>query len=136
MSGTVSLVQYPNTHKTVSACSTAMTETLSEYVNRILRQKGCSLREVSDRSDGNIDASYVSRIATGKVVNVTTDKLQALARGLGVDVMELCAVIYRQKHSQAGMHSAGILENLGRLTDEEKRAVAEMIHNLLEDKKG
>jgi transcriptional regulator with XRE-family HTH domain len=113
-----------------------MTETLSEYVNRILRQNRCSLRKVSDRSDGNIDASYVSRIATGKVVNVTTDKLQALARGLGVDVMELCAVIYRQKHPQAGMHSADILENLGRLTDEEKRAVAEMIHNLLEDKKG
>ncbi|MFP5260864.1 MAG: helix-turn-helix domain-containing protein [Blastocatellia bacterium] len=113
-----------------------MTETLSEYVNRILRQKGCSLREVSDRSDGNIDAGYVSRIATGKVVNVTTDKLQALARGLGIDVMELYAVIYRQKHSQAGIQSADILEKLGRLTDEEKQAVAEMSHNLLEDKKG
>jgi hypothetical protein len=50
--------------------------------------------------------------------------------------MELYAVIYRQKHSQAGRQSADILENLGRLTDEEKRAVAEMIHNLLEDKKG
>ncbi|MFP5265571.1 MAG: helix-turn-helix domain-containing protein [Blastocatellia bacterium] len=113
-----------------------MKESLSEYINRTIRQKGCSLREVSDRSDGKIDASYVSRIASGKVVNVTTDKLQALARGLGVDVMELCAVIYRQKHSQADMHSADILENLGRLTDEEKRAVAEMINNLLEDKKG
>ena len=69
-------------------------ETLSEFVQRIMRQKGLSIRDVQKRAGvkGDIAASYISRIYNGKVTNLTTNMIEILAEGLGVDPFELFAV--------------------------------------------
>jgi transcriptional regulator with XRE-family HTH domain len=64
-------------------------EDLSHLVRRLIKQKKLSLREVQERSGGQIEKSYISRIMTGNVKNITLEKLIALARGLDVDPHEL-----------------------------------------------
>ena len=62
---------------------------LAELVSRIIREKELKLRDVARKSQGQIAQSYVSRIISGDVTNLTTDKLLALSRGIEVDPYEL-----------------------------------------------
>ena len=64
----------------------------SRYVRRRMREQHLSRRDVSARSGGKIGESYVGAIIKGKCTNVSIDKLKALARGLGVDEMELARI--------------------------------------------
>jgi len=64
-------------------------EKLADYVRRVMKQKQLKLREVEKRSGGDITNGYISGIITGRISNVSVSKLQALARGLEVDVHEL-----------------------------------------------
>ena len=68
-------------------------DSLSLYVQRVIRQKNLSIREIQERAGGAdmIAASYISRIINAKVTNLSVDKLTALAEGLGVDPFELFA---------------------------------------------
>lgn len=61
-------------------------ETLSQFVQRVMRQKNLSPREVQKRASakGQIAASYISRIYNGKVTNLSVDKIVILAEGLDV----------------------------------------------------
>jgi transcriptional regulator with XRE-family HTH domain len=72
-----------------------MTETLSEYVARIIKQKGLTHAQVVKNSGNRIARGYISGIITGTAVNLSIEKLHALADGLGVPVGELLAVAYR-----------------------------------------
>jgi transcriptional regulator with XRE-family HTH domain len=56
-----------------------------------MRQKGLSQADVVERSGKKIAQGYISGIISGKVTNLSMDKLKALAQGLDVDVMELFA---------------------------------------------
>lgn len=67
---------------------------LSRYVNRIMREKNLSRRDVKLRSDGQITDSYVSGIVNGTATNLSVEKLKALARGLRVTERELVEVAY------------------------------------------
>jgi transcriptional regulator with XRE-family HTH domain len=60
-------------------------ENLSQLVRRVVKEKKLKLRDVQDKSGGKIDESYVSRIMTGNVTNITLDKLVALAKGIAED---------------------------------------------------
>jgi transcriptional regulator with XRE-family HTH domain len=127
-----------------------MNESLSEYVNRIIKQKGLTQKDVADRS-GNIAKGYVSEISSGKVTNLSTDKLQELAKGLDVDVMELCAIACGAEYSATGFDPlvfldlmekvlvepdlAEILKNLCKLTKTERQAILEMTQTLARKKK-
>ena len=64
-------------------------EDLGQYVSRVIKQKGITVRDVQAKSGGRISNGYVSDIMAGKQSNPTVDKLAALASGLGVDVREL-----------------------------------------------
>lgn len=64
-------------------------EKLADYVRRVVKQKQLKLREVEKRSGGEITNGYISGIITGRISNVSVSKLQALAKGLEVDVHEL-----------------------------------------------
>jgi transcriptional regulator with XRE-family HTH domain len=126
-----------------------MKETLSEYVNRIMRQKGLTQKDVAERS-GNIAKGYVSEISSGKVTNLSTDKLQDLARGLDVDIMELCAVACGVEYSATGfdplvfldlmqrvlanMDIVEIHQNLLRLNKKERRVVLETTRKMVSEK--
>ncbi len=63
-------------------------------VSRVVRDKGLKLRDVARNSDGQIAQSYVSRIMTGDVNNISLDKLVALACGLGEDPHRLFTAYY------------------------------------------
>ena len=71
---------------------TKHTESLSDYVQRLMRQKKLSVRDVKERAGGKIAASYVNRIMHGKVKNLSVDKIVALAKGLETDASELFRV--------------------------------------------
>jgi transcriptional regulator with XRE-family HTH domain len=127
-----------------------MKETLSEYVNRTMRQKGLSQKDVAERS-GDIAKGYVSEISSGKVTNLSTDKLQELAKGLDVPIMELCAIACGVQYSATGFDPLAFLDlmqrvlansdiveihqNLLRLTKKQRRAVLEMTRKMVKDKK-
>jgi transcriptional regulator with XRE-family HTH domain len=67
-------------------------ETLGEFVRRIREEKGLSLADVSKASarfGKKIAASYISRIENEPTRKITTHRLTALARGLGVPAAEL-----------------------------------------------
>src|SRR5687767_11388172 len=68
-------------------------ETLSEFVQRVMRQKGLSPREVQKHASkkGEIAASYISRIYNGKVRNLSVEKIEILAEGLGINPFEVFA---------------------------------------------
>jgi len=62
---------------------------LSRYVERVMKEKHLSRRDVSLRSGGEITDSYVSAILSGSAKNLSIDKLKALAHGLRVREMSL-----------------------------------------------
>ena len=78
-----------------------MAESLSEYVSRIRRQKGLSLRQIEDNCGKKLTASYIGRIAKGKYQNLSMETVAALAEGLGVDLQEIFVVAYGKQPSQA-----------------------------------
>jgi transcriptional regulator with XRE-family HTH domain len=65
---------------------------LSQFVKGRIREQHLSRRDVSVRSGGEIAESYVGAIMNGTCTNVSIDKLRALARGIGVDEMELARI--------------------------------------------
>ena len=67
-------------------------ESLPEYVNRIMKEKGLKPKDVEIRSGKKIDAAYVFKIMNGDTKYPSVVKLQGLAAGLGVDEDELFKV--------------------------------------------
>ena len=67
---------------------------LSHYVDRVMKEKHLSRRDVKLRSGGEITDSYVSGIISGSAKNLSIEKLKALARGLRVREMELIRVAF------------------------------------------
>jgi transcriptional regulator with XRE-family HTH domain len=67
---------------------------LSHYVDRVMKEKHLSRRDVKLRSGGEITDSYVSGIISGSAKNLSVEKLKALARGLRVREMELIRVAF------------------------------------------
>ena len=85
---------------------------LSRYVERVMKEKHLSRRDVKLRSGGEITDSYVSGIINGSAKNLSIDKLKALARGLRVREMELIRVAFE-------------------LSDDVPQRVVDQSHNLL-----
>lgn len=69
-------------------------ETLGDFVRRIRREKNLSCEDVSKQSarfGERISASYINRLENDPRRRATSDRLTALANGLGVPVEELLA---------------------------------------------
>jgi transcriptional regulator with XRE-family HTH domain len=65
-----------------------------DFVRQIRRQKGLSMGDVSRRSGRfgkRISATHIGRIENNVTKTVSVDRLKALAKGLGVPVMDLLA---------------------------------------------
>ena len=70
-------------------------ESLGDFIRRVRAQKGLSLADVerqSGRLGRRVAASYINRIENGIKRRVSTDRLRAIARGLGIPEEELAAV--------------------------------------------
>jgi transcriptional regulator with XRE-family HTH domain len=71
------------------------TETLAQYVARVMKERGLSASDVERRSATEITDRYVNLVASGKHQNVTIAKLVSLAKGLGDDPHNLLNVAMR-----------------------------------------
>lgn len=60
-----------------------------DKIRALRREKGLSLRQVSQLSGGQISPSYLSEIERGRVTNPGKKLTRALARALGVKEVEL-----------------------------------------------
>ena len=67
---------------TKHTATTAAVDSIGSCIRSIREAKGLPLREIAYRA--NIDASYLSRIETGELVNPTLDMIKRIAAALGV----------------------------------------------------
>ena len=95
---------------------------LSRYVERVMKEKHLSRRDVKLRSGGEITDSYVSGIISGSAKNLSVDKLKALARGLRVREIELIRVAFGLSDERVPHRVADRSHNL-LLLDITKKAV-------------
>lgn len=85
---------------------------LSRYVERVMKAKHLSRRDVKLRSGGEITDSYVSGIISGSATNLSVDKLKALARGLRVREIELIRVAFGLSDEPVPNRVADLSHNL------------------------
>jgi transcriptional regulator with XRE-family HTH domain len=70
-----------------------MKETLSQYVKRVMQQKALGVRDIERNSKKKITNSHISKVLAGTAQNLTSDKIVALAAGLGVNPHEVFSVV-------------------------------------------
>lgn len=63
-------------------------EKLREYIRKI-KEQGTPVAQIARQSEGEITDSYIFDILSGKTKHISVDKLVALAKGLGMDSVEL-----------------------------------------------
>jgi len=63
-------------------------EKLREYLRKV-KEQGTSVAQIARRSEGEITDSYIFDILSGKTKHISVDKLVALAKGLGMDSVDL-----------------------------------------------
>lgn len=64
-------------------------DTLREYLKKVMKEKQLSGVDIEKRSGGKIGDSYISKILRGQSKNLTVEKINALAEGLGVDSVDV-----------------------------------------------
>jgi transcriptional regulator with XRE-family HTH domain len=62
---------------------------LSDYVNRVIEEKGLTAKDIERRSKGKITDSTIGNIRAGRNKNLSLDKINALAMGLDVNPVEV-----------------------------------------------
>jgi transcriptional regulator with XRE-family HTH domain len=73
-------------------------ETLTDFIQRILKQKGLSLHDVERNSDNAITSSYISKINKGKIKSISVETIAALAKGMDVDPFDVFAAAFGRSH--------------------------------------
>jgi transcriptional regulator with XRE-family HTH domain len=68
------------------------TEKLSDYLRRVISEKGLKYRQVAERSGGRISHAAISDIISGKTKEVKVETLKALSKGLDIPEEEIFAV--------------------------------------------
>jgi transcriptional regulator with XRE-family HTH domain len=77
-----------------------MKESLSEYVKRVMQQKGLGVRDVERNAKKRITNSHISKVLAGTAKNLQADKIVALAAGLQVSPHEVFSVISGTEQTQ------------------------------------
>jgi hypothetical protein len=60
-----------------------MTQKLRQYVRRVMQEKGLTVMEVADGSDGEISTDLLDNIRQGVAKDLSDDEVKGLAKGLG-----------------------------------------------------
>jgi transcriptional regulator with XRE-family HTH domain len=71
-------------------------ETVSQFVDRVMRQKGLSARDIERNSGKKVDNSYVSKLLSGKVPNPGINSIIGLAEGLNINPHEILTAVSGQ----------------------------------------
>jgi transcriptional regulator with XRE-family HTH domain len=103
------------------------TETISEYVQRIMREQDLTLRDVEERSRrggaAGISRPHINKIANGELTNPSPDKLKALAKGLARPEEEVFDVVLGRNPEPDTFERRLVYEAAGaeNWTDDQKR---------------
>jgi transcriptional regulator with XRE-family HTH domain len=92
-----------------------MSENLSEFLKRVMKQKGLTLRDVEQNCGRKITNSYVSRVINGKGQNLTLETIVALAEGFDVDPHEIFAAAYGKPPQNVAVDPLLLIEMLQKL---------------------
>lgn len=68
-------------------------EKFSDYLNRIMKQKGLNTRDVERNSGKRMDSSHVSKFLRGVETNPSANAMKALASGLNVNPHEVFTAV-------------------------------------------
>lgn len=106
---------------------------LSHYVDRVMKEKHLSRRDVKLRSGGEITDSYVSGIISGAAKNLSVEKLKALARGLRVREMELIRVAFGLTDDREAHRSVDQSHNLVLLDITRKTVISNDVAEIVQE---
>lgn len=109
-------------------------ETLAEYVTRVMREENLSGYQIEERSRPKITQSYVNRIKNGTDTNPSLPKLEGLATGMGRPFTEvLAAARGEEPHTDEITHERLASINFAyEGMPKKKRAKAEPLIEMLE----
>jgi transcriptional regulator with XRE-family HTH domain len=85
-------------------------ETLTEFIKRILRQKGLSLHDVERNSEKAITSSYLSKIINGKINSIGVEIIVGLAKGLDVDPFDVFAAVLGRTSREGEVSSSLLID--------------------------
>ena len=87
-------------------------EKFSEYLARVMKQKGLSARDVERNSGNKINNSHVSKFLRGTETNPSANAMKALAAGLGVNPHDIFAAVTGYLPDETPPSSPDVLEIL------------------------
>lgn len=87
-------------------------EEFSEYVRRVMKQKGLKAVDVERNSERTIDRSHVSKFLSGAETNPSAKAMVALAKGLNVDPHEVFTAVTGCAPNENASSGLDILELL------------------------
>jgi transcriptional regulator with XRE-family HTH domain len=87
-------------------------EKFSEYVARVMKQRGLTASDVKRNSGNKIDNSHVSKFLRGSETNPSANAMKALAAGLGVNPHDVFAAVTGYPPDQTTPSSPDVLEVL------------------------
>lgn len=133
----VDLTIIPDGDKGIFPSMPPSKESLQAYVLRQLREKGLSFKDVQRRSRARISAGYIGDVVQGIATNLTVDKLQALALGLGVSEDEIFNIARGKGEARVSLDEELFsllrrFETLGDADKDEMRATLEMFDREIE----
>src|SRR2546423_355393 len=87
-------------------------EAFSDYVRRVMKQKGLKAVDVERNSGGKIDRSHVSKFISGAETNPSAKVMMALAKGLKVDPHEVFTAVTGCPPGEGHSNAPDVLEIL------------------------
>jgi len=97
-------------------------EKLRKYLREEIDRQGLTEWQIQKRADGKITDSYIKDILNGKTKSIGIDKLNALAKGLGADSIELFKLasgesIVPQQREQEPWTARGLVRVIDRILE-------------------
>ena len=93
-------------------------ETLDKYLERVMRQKGLSPKDVARRC--GLTNSYIGRLTKGQGENLTVDTILKLATGLGVNANEVFTAASGVAPKAAGIDPLLVLDLIQKVIGDPK----------------
>jgi transcriptional regulator with XRE-family HTH domain len=92
--------------------ATMKSEKFSDYLRRVMTQKGLNTRDIERNSGRKIDSSHVSKFLRGVETNPSANAMIALAAGLGVNPHDVFTAVTGCPLDAAGTPSPDVMELL------------------------
>jgi transcriptional regulator with XRE-family HTH domain len=103
-------------------------EKLAEIVRQVRQQKGLSVRDVANASNGGISSARVSDVENCRIKDIQIETLKGLAKGLGIPAKELTDIMFGKP--EAGTDERRLVWYFSHLPEEQRKNVLTMVEAL------